>query len=186
MAHRSRRDLHTVLRRVADLITARAIAQYARSSAFQLVGEELQRACRLRRLLAGKVDAAVAQVGPSSRPTTWNASLGSTLRRQFENPRSVGVQPELDGHLPPEVLRRELELQHIERTEDGELVELETGWRMSRVEVALAGGEEFADRALAERGGAHVVLAQLGLERCRADEATRHGVDLDAEIGQRA
>src|SRR5687768_7632420 len=69
---------------------------------------------------------------------------GRTLRGELEDARAVGVAPHLDGELPAEVLRRGLELEHGNRSQHRQAVELDAVWRMGSEEVALGLREELA------------------------------------------
>ena len=151
----------------------------------ELGGEEVQCGCRLGRLLTGQIHAMRSQVFPGL-GSNLDGISGSALGRQLEDPRAVGIQPQFDRELSLEIARRELELEHVQRAENREIVDLEAGRRMVGKELELSGREELADWSLPERGRPHVVLGELALERRRADESTRHDVDFDTELGQGA
>src|ERR671914_785658 len=147
-------------------------------SGIQVAHEVVERRRRLGLLLAREVDAASGQE---------RAGLGCDLEhlprrafgRQLEDPRPVRIQPQLGDRLAAELLGREVELEHEDRAEQGEVVELEPGRRMRRVEGALLLREQLAGRPLAGDGAPHVVLAEARLHRRRADVAAGHGVELD-------
>src|SRR5262245_6968012 len=90
-----------------------------------LLSEELERGPRLGLLFAENVDSAACQEDPRF-GSNGERVCRSTLGRKFEYSCSVGIVPEL-GNEPAAVLNRlELELEHCDRPEHREFVQLQT------------------------------------------------------------
>src|SRR5436190_10339148 len=115
------------------------------SARAQLLREELQGLARLRRLGAGRVDVALGEEG---------AALGgdleglcrAALRRELEDARPVGIEPQLDHHLAREPGRRGLELEHEDGPQEREVLERDPLGRVLGEEGALLLGEQLAQR----------------------------------------
>ena len=90
----------------------------------QPLGEELERLARLRLLLAAKVYATSGEKGPRL-CSDLERLARSALGRELEDPRSVGIQPHLGDHPAIERFRGELQLEHEDRSENGQVVERE-------------------------------------------------------------
>src|SRR6188474_2712721 len=86
--------------------TWRAVARLGRQEALR---EVLQCRLRLRLLLAGQVDPAVAQVSPTLEGQTERVRRGA-LRRELEDAGVVRIIPKLGDELLAEVRRLEPEL----------------------------------------------------------------------------
>src|SRR6266516_1111864 len=90
----------------------------------QPLREDLERLARLRLLLAAKVYATSGEKGPSL-CSDLERLARSALGRELEDPRSVGIQPHLGDHPAIERFRGELQLEHEDRSENGQVVERE-------------------------------------------------------------
>src|SRR5689334_24379968 len=122
---------------------------------FQALGEVLERLARLRLLLAGEVESPACKEG---------ANLGGDLERvggcasgrELEHSGAVRVDPHLSDEPALELLRREAELQHEDRSEDRKVVEADSVLYVRGEERLLLLGEELADRELARQGPLHI------------------------------
>ena len=119
-----------------------------RACRLQSLGEELERLPGLRLLLAGEVDARARQERPRLRGDLERLG-GRALGRELEDARVVRVEPHLGDELAAEALRRELELEHEDRAQDREVVELDALRRVLGVERPLLLREQLAQRPLA-------------------------------------
>src|SRR5215207_10125286 len=97
----------------------------------QLLGKELQGRTGLGLLWSAQVDAMSSQICLALGGCVEGISR-SALGGQLENPRSVRVEPELGYEPTLEVGGRELQLEDIDRAENGEIVQLDTAWRVGR------------------------------------------------------
>src|SRR5215211_8793999 len=118
--------------------------------------------------------------------------LGADLERlgwpalggQLEDHGVVRIEPELADDLSVVSLGRELQLEHEDRAEYGEVVQAESVRRMGRVQGALFLREELPNRSSRRHDVPDGPRSQHALHRARADVAARHGVDLDAEVAR--
>ena len=101
----------------------------------------------------------------------WRARGSATIR----------VEPHLGDELAPEAFRRERQLEHSDRPEDGEIVESDPLRSAVCEERALLLQKQLPDGTRAGEGLADVALTQDGLHRPGADEPAGECVDLDAE-----
>src|SRR6266516_2821425 len=150
----------------------------------QPLGEELERLARLRLLLAAKVYATSGEKGPSL-CSDLERLARSALGRELEDPRSVGIQPHLGDHPAIERFRGELQLEHEDRSENGQVVEREALRGVLVAEGPLLPREQPLQPPFPEDGLANVRLRRP-LHRAGADESSRHHVDLDAELARPA
>jgi hypothetical protein len=115
--------------------------------------------------------------------TGWSGEQG---RRCIEEPRAVGVQPQLRHHLPTELVGCELQLEHGDWAQHGEIVERHTVGRVPFVQRRLLFREQLAAHDLAVGRPSDEGIVDLALHRVGAHAATRHRVDFDAERGRHA
>src|SRR4051794_31710940 len=109
--------------------------------------------------------------------------IGPTLRGELEDSCAVRVHPEFGHHPSSEGLRRELQFEDVDGSEHRQFIEVDLGWRELGVERALILGEELADRPTSPEHLLRQRWIDLTLHGAGADEATWHGIDLDAEAG---
>ena len=151
----------------------------------QLFREVLERFLRLGLLLTGEVDALLRQ-----ERSRFGGDLerlrGRAFRRQLEDHGVVGVEPKLGDEFAGVALRRELQLEHRDRAENREIVQLEPLGCVRRVQRPLLLGVELADRPLPQHRIPDIGCLQRALHRSRANEPARHCVDLDAEVRRAA
>ena len=117
----------------------------------QLLREEPERRARLRLLLATEVDAASCPGSRAPHRRQRSASAGAALRRELEDVRAVGIEPQLGDHLPLQSGWRELDLQHVDRTERHHVVQRDALGRVVVVERPLLLAEELAHRLPGEQ-----------------------------------
>ena len=151
----------------------------------ELGGEELECRLRLGVLLALGGDALGGEELLHLHGDI-DALPGEALRGELDDARAVRVEPHLGDDAPPERLRRELQLEHEDRAQDGELVEGQPRWGVLGEERALVLREQLAQRSSTARRLADRGRRQLTLERPRAHVPTRQRVELDDEVGQPA
>src|SRR5262245_19674305 len=110
-------------------------ARHTRSES-ELLGEELERGAGLRLLLTAQVDAAVGEE-PACLERDVERLGRRALRRELQDPRVIGVQPELADELAVVALRDQVDLEHRDRAENREIVELDALGGMFVEERAL-------------------------------------------------
>src|SRR5512132_800244 len=146
--------------------------------------EVLQRLLRLRLLLAGEVDALAGEVRPC-----LCSDLERLVRRgagrELEHARAVGVDPHLGDEPAPELLWREAQLEHEDRPEDRQVVELDPRRMLGEVRALLL-REELAHRALAGDRFLDLARVERSLQGPRAHETAGQRVDLHAKPGRGA
>ena len=113
-----------------------AVERGALALRLELLREELERGLRLRLLLPGEIDSLRAEEGSRLRRDLERV-CSSALRRELEDPRAVGVEPQLRDEPSAELCRPEVQLENEERPQHGELVQLGTGDCVIREERAL-------------------------------------------------
>src|SRR5215208_3790585 len=169
-----------VLEPRADRIYGAPTVTRGGSVGCQLGREELERGACLGLLFAGEVDPVLAEV---------DARFGRDLERfrrqafgrELEDAVAVGVEPHLRDHLAREAARLPFELEHEDRPEHGEIVQLDPLGSVSPEQGPLLLGVELAQRTLAEYRLADRVGVGLALQPSRAHEPTGYRIDFDTE-----
>ena len=155
-----------------------------RPSEFGSLAKNSERCPRLRLLRAAEVDATLGQVrlGLGDDPNVPRAARTSSTARGCASRRGSSTARRRGGG---EADGRELELEHVDRTEHREVVERDAQpERTSRTSAccslvnSLRIGRRPGDRL------PDLDVAELVPSSSRADEAARHGVDLDPEVGE--
>ncbi len=147
----------------------------------QLLGEEVQGGAGLGLLLAAEVDPHVREVAPRLEGDRQRVPWGA-LGRQLEDAGTVGVEPELGDDPAAEGLRRHLQLEERDGAERDEVLEADPIRRVLLEQGPLLLVEQLLQGALPEqRPPDRVGALRHALQRAGADEAARHGIDLDAE-----
>src|SRR4029450_6263403 len=129
---------------LASIMSPFAVPSTSSRSVFavELTREELEGRLRLRLLLAGQVQALLGQVGPRLQHHVEHLRR-SAPRRELEDPRPVGIQPQLGHQLATVTGRRDLELEDEHGTQHREVVQLDSRGGVLGVERALLLGEEL-------------------------------------------
>src|SRR4029450_5229806 len=124
------------------------------SLALELSREVVEGGARLRLLLPRQIDPARRQERARFR-RNLKRLCRFALRRQLEDPRSVGIGPELRHEATVEVLRRRLQLEDKDWPEYHQLVESDAVGTVVRKQRALLLREELRERTPAERRLTH-------------------------------
>ena len=131
-------------------------------------------------MLAGEVDAVLAEVDLRL-GRDLERLRGQALGRELEDAVAARVEPQLGDHLARVVARLPFELQHEDRPEHREIVQLDPLRGVRLIEGALLLGVELAQRALAEQHLAGRVGVGVALQPPRAHESAGDRIDLNAE-----